>query len=252
MKKLVLVLTVCFCFVAPLSGATFYLPWNHYVYDIIQRMRAINTEKAQLKELEKIAEMLGANSMGADVGSVFNGTEANSFEERTHALSFDSNQIAQEYETLFPVAEEWEAMSYEGKTKYYKDWNDELYIARQNALSAQSNVQDYRSQVQTLMQGAGDNMIPILQRMLQTLGVISYQLSDLSDVIVSANRVAVTESAVLQQHQIANEGLPYTDIEIDVEAFEEENTPENPISDKPFSLTVPTPRGPLGGLIPRE
>ncbi len=241
MKKLLLLLVLSLGISLPLGAATFF--WPSYIYDVYQRIQSLNTERAQLQQLREIAGLLKGESMLSfnDLDLSFDSPSGSGFQESVHALSFESSRIVEEYEELFPSQESWEELSYQEQVEYYRSWNEELYQARENALNAQAHVVDYRAQVESLMQVGDPKMVPLLARMLQVLGTISYQLSDITDVITTGYRVAITQGAVDSQSQQIHEGLPYSDISIDVEAFKERNTPSTPMPNEAFRMDGTNP-----------
>ncbi len=241
MKKCMLICVMVVLGANPLWGfwGDFSIIMNQII-QINQARKDLAMQMEQLKKLESITESVvqGMGSLSFDsIQQFLNAIYAEDEVERlVTEISYDQNQVFQEYEELFPTQNQWSDMSQEDQSVYADRWVQELRTSRENALLAQSKVTDYQDILKDIL--SYRDLEPtteiLIQQTNQILAIISHQLGELASVVATSERAMITEMSV---SDFSNpQEYFYSRVEpVDPREFRERNTPTY-VDNKPFSF----------------
>ncbi len=150
----------------------------------------------QVKTLTTLpSEMFGA------VKGIYdsNMRELNSIMSSVQGISFDLNQISSQYDQLYPQGR-WDSMSSGQYAEIIQKWNTELSNAAKIAMQGQSVIQrsqDYNNEAIAILNrsSGADGEVRQLQSTNQMLGIVSSQLSGLTENLATSSRITAMMAA---------------------------------------------------------
>jgi type IV secretion system protein TrbJ len=169
-------------------------------------LTAVRTAQQIQNQLSMIANQVRSlstlpSSSFAQIKGVYesNLRELNGMLSNVQGISFDLNQISSQYDQLFPQGQ-WNNMSSGQYADFYQKWNTELANAAKVAMQGQSVLQrsqDYNNEaVAILSRSAGaDGEVRQLQSTNQMLGIVSAQLSGLTENLATSSRITAMMAA---------------------------------------------------------
>ncbi len=161
---------------------------SHMVSQIGNQVRQINQMREQLKSI--------GNSQ---YGSIINDLLGQYQEVRgvlgsISSISYSVRQIKSDFDSLFPDASSWNTYDYGNYGGLLDQWNNEVSMAAQEAMQAQSvvsrineNTSKVRALLNQSMSAEGD--VRQMQLLNQNSAVLSRQLSDVSQLLAANGRM---------------------------------------------------------------
>ena len=160
----------------------------------------IQNQLSMIANQVKTLTSLPSETFGAVKGIYdSNMRELNSIMSSVQGISFDLNQISSQYDQLYPQGQ-WSNMNSGQYADIFQKWNTELSNAAKISMQGQSVIQrsqDYNNEAMAILNrsSGADGEVRQLQSTNQMLGIVSSQLSGLTENLATSSRITAMMAA---------------------------------------------------------
>lgn len=176
---------------------------------IRNQMEQIKWSIERVKQTSKSLKNLDVNSLN-ELNDLLNGNtyEINQFLSSVEGIGYSLNEIASEYNRIFPGENIDKELNLGAYKEYYRSWNTQLSLAARESMRSQSVIRHVGEQniaaAQILSRSKNaEGQMGMLESMMESLTLISNQLSNLTQVMVTNSRTMSVAAAAESSNQAA-------------------------------------------------
>jgi len=174
----------------------------------IRTAEQIQNQLSMIRNQVRTLSTLPSSTYG-QIKGLYDGNmqELNGLIGDVQGISFDLNQVNSQFDQLYPQGQ-WDSMNRSQYGDYFHKWNKELSDAAKIAMRAQTVLQRseaYNNEAMSILDrsAVADGEVRQLQSTNQMLGIVSAQLSGLTENLSTSTRITATAAAEEAQRKEA-------------------------------------------------